>query len=70
MRLFESGAFDVGFAIAADLDFYLSKLLGGKVKITSINWPVIVFNTRRSLKQPGSTLEGERCYRKETFYVG
>ena len=45
MRLFESGTFDASFAIAADMDFYLSKLLGGKVKITSINWPVIVFNT-------------------------
>lgn len=44
-RLFESGTFDASFSIAADLDFYLSKLLGGKVKITSINWPVIVFNT-------------------------
>ncbi|MGW8227264.1 MAG: glycosyltransferase family 2 protein [Gammaproteobacteria bacterium] len=44
-RLFDAGAFDESFSIAADLDFYLSKLLGGDVKITSANWPVIVFNT-------------------------
>ena len=45
IRLFETVAFDTSFAIAADLDFYLSMLFGGKVKITGINWPVIVFNT-------------------------
>jgi glycosyltransferase involved in cell wall biosynthesis len=43
--LFESGTFDDSYVIAADLDFYLSKLTDKKVEITHVNWPVIVFNT-------------------------
>jgi glycosyltransferase involved in cell wall biosynthesis len=44
-ELFEEGNFDDSFVIAADLDFYLSKLTDETVKITHVNWPIIVFNT-------------------------
>ena len=43
--LFEAGTFDDSFVIAADLDFYLSKLTDDTVMITHVNWPVVVFNT-------------------------
>lgn len=43
--LFEAARFDESFAIAADLDFYLSRLLGRKTSIRRVDWPVVVFNT-------------------------
>ena len=57
--LFEAGIFDDSFVIAADLDFYLSKLTDKTVKITHVNWPVIVFNTGATSSN-AELLAGER----------
>jgi hypothetical protein len=43
--LFADGKFDERFVIAADLDFHLSKANDSAVRITHVNWPVIVFTT-------------------------
>jgi hypothetical protein len=43
--LFKTDLFDDSLVIAADLDFYLTKMKDEKVRITNVNWPVVVFNT-------------------------
>ena len=43
--LFKAGRFDESFVIAADLDFYLSRLKDETIRITHVNWPIIVFTT-------------------------
>lgn len=56
--VFKAGIFDDSFVIAADLDFYLSKVTDKTVKTTHVNWPVIVFNT-------GATSSNEELLAKE-----
>ena len=65
--LFKTGGFDERYAIAADLDFYLSRLIESNTRIRRVNWPVIVFNTGATSSNQ-ALLDKERDVIIERYY--
>jgi len=52
-ELFKSRQFDETMRIAADLDFYLSCMSDRNIKITTLKWPIVVFNTGATSSNTG-----------------